>query len=159
MPRIALQAVLVVSLVLLAGCATTTPTAPPAATSAAEHSTAAPPESTSAATTSTSGTTTTTATSTTATPTSTSATSGYGHGTQFVSISQNDPGNCSSEAVTCRTFENLTADQRQTFQRVRDHGQLTFRPNETNPFDYYDESRPEFVNHEGTWYFVRVAVR
>nr|WP_049918753.1 hypothetical protein [Haloferax larsenii] len=145
MPRIALQAVLVVSLVLLAGCATTSPAGTPSATTAS------------------SGTTTTTATSetttTTATPTPTSGTSGYAHGTQFVSISQNDPGNCSSEAVNCRTFENLTADQQQTFQRVRSRGQLTFRPNETNPFDYYDESRPEFVNHDGTWYFVRVAVR
>ncbi|UVE50543.1 hypothetical protein KU306_01145 [Haloferax larsenii] len=142
MPRIALQAVLVVCVVVLAGCATTSPAGTPSAT------------------TTTPGTPTTAGTTTaTATPTPTSATSGYAHGTQFVSISQNDPGNCSSEAVNCRTFENLTADQQQTFQRVRNQGQLTFRPNETNPFDYYDEGRPEFVNHDGTWYFVRVAVR
>ncbi|WP_396611840.1 hypothetical protein ACH9L7_00710 [Haloferax sp. S1W] len=143
MSRIALQAVIVAGLILLAGCVSAGPP------------TAAPPASSTAQPTTTPA----TSTPTTATTTTATSTTGYSHGTQFVSVSKSGPGNCSSETTNCATFENLTADQQQVFRNLLNASQIVVGPDETNPFDYQNESRPEFVNYEGTWYFVRVAIK
>ena len=75
------------------------------------------------------------------------------YGTQLVSVVEYDGRNASGTA-----FGNLTEAQRRVFLRVVEGGQVRFGPDETTPFDYHDDDRPEFVKYEGNWYFVRVAI-
>ncbi|WP_410766731.1 hypothetical protein [Haloferax sp. DFSO60] len=139
MPRRALQTILVVSFLLLAGC---TSSAPAATTTTSPEPAAAQ---------------TATTTATTTTQTTTQYPDPYGM--QYVSVDEISPSNCSNDETTCATFENLTSDQQAVFRRAHNQSTVEFHPDETNPFDWNNASRPDFVNYEGEWYFVRVAIR
>lgn len=82
-----------------------------------------------------------------------------GYGTEFVSVSPLENQSRHTEWPDNRSvhFENMTASRQAVFEDALD-GQVEFGPEEENPFGFHDESRPEVVRYEGTWYFVRVAI-
>ena len=81
------------------------------------------------------------------------------YGTEFVSVSQLENQSRYTEWPDNRSvhFENMTASRQAVFEDALD-GQVEFGPDEDNPFGFNDESRPQVVKYEGTWYFVRVAI-
>lgn len=80
-------------------------------------------------------------------------------GTQFVSLVRLENQSRHAAWPDNRTvaFGNLS-ERRQAVVREALDGQVAFGPDETNPFSYYDETRPRAVRYDGTWYYVRVAI-
>ena len=98
---------------------------------------------------------------TTSTPTTSASPADQpAHGTQFVSVERYEHRTIGTTWPPDErsTFENLTDAQQDVFLRAIEDGQQRFRPDETNPFDWNDGSRPRVVNYEGEWYHVRVAI-
>ncbi|KAB1197381.1 MULTISPECIES: hypothetical protein [Haloferax] len=96
---------------------------------------------------------------TTAETTATTANDSPGYGTEFVSVSKLGNQSRYTEWPDNRSvhFENMTESRQTVFLDALDE-QVEFGPEEENPFGFNDESRPEVVRYEGTWYFVRVAI-
>lgn len=80
-------------------------------------------------------------------------------GTEFVSVSplQNQSQYTEWPDSQAVHFENLSESQQAVFLDALD-GQVVFGPDEENPFAFSDRDRPEVVKYEGTWYLVRVAI-
>ncbi|KAB1192559.1 hypothetical protein GJR96_03530 [Haloferax sp. MBLA0076] len=81
------------------------------------------------------------------------------YGTEFVSVSPLENQSRDTEWPDNQSvhFENLSQSQQAVFLDALDK-QVEVGPDEENPFVFNDETRPQVVRYEGTWYFVRVAI-
>lgn len=112
----------------------------------------------------TSSTTTTTEASTTTTQTSqrpdTTTRDTPEKGTQYVDVKQLDNQSRIQEVSDAKKtgFENLSNPRRTVFLDALRNGTVTFNRSESNPFSFYNQSRPEYVRYNDTWYFVRTSI-
>lgn len=84
----------------------------------------------------------------------------YPYGTEFLSVDRlgnQSRGNTSKEGFVA--FGNLTDREQAVFEQALE-ADITFRPDDgkINPFGFNDRERPEYVRYEGTWYYVQVAI-
>ena len=81
-------------------------------------------------------------------------------GTQFVDAKQLENQSRIQEVSDAKksAFENLSNPRQTVFLDALRNGTVTINRSESNPFSFNNQSRPEFIHYNNTWYFVRTSI-